>query len=170
MTGLNHSRGGFALVELMIALFLFSIFIAVFATSQGYNLADSELLKEEILLKQLTENKLNELILSPPKTFSKSLTIGGGTVKAIEGFDNYESKVTYKEFFIPDFNKITGQQAGEDGADQGIQSKIFTKVKENLEKILWQVEVTVRNKETDFSYSLSTWLYDHKAKLDVKSF
>jgi hypothetical protein len=154
----------------MIALFMFSLFIAVFATSNGYNLSDSQMLKEEILLKQLAENKLNELILTPPKNFSKSLTLGGGTTKTIDGFDNYESKVIYKEFFIPDFNKITGQEGGDDGADKGIQQKVFAKIKENLEKIVWQVEVTIRNKDTDFSYSISTWLYNHKAKLNVNSF
>ena len=44
---------------------------------------------------------------------------------------------------------------------------IFTKVKESMEKLIWQVEVKVRNKQTKFDYGLSTWLVDKNAELSL---
>lgn len=156
----------------MIALFLFAVFIAVFATSNGFNISNSELMKEEILLRQLASNKMSEIIENPPKEFSKSLTLGPGDTKTIEGFENYTSTVVYKELLLPDYKKMMGiseEDANENKSNQ-FEEKIYEKVRDNLEEIIWQVEVTVKNKVTEYSYSLSTWLYNHKAKVDVQTF
>jgi prepilin-type N-terminal cleavage/methylation domain-containing protein len=49
---------GFTLMEVMIAISIFAIFASVFVTGQGYNLLDSSSLKDEILLKDICENKI----------------------------------------------------------------------------------------------------------------
>jgi prepilin-type N-terminal cleavage/methylation domain-containing protein len=171
--GIHPFDKGFALIELMIAIFLFAIFMAVFATSQNYNISDSRLLKEEIILRQLAQQKINQIIIDPPKNFDKSLTLGQGEIETIEGHEQYESKVVYREFKLPDFSKFT--EENEDGEGSGtdtnsINSRIFEKVRENFEKLIWQAEVTIRNKETDFKFTFSTWLYNPKAEVNVSGF
>ena len=62
MKALLSNQSGFTLMEIMIAVMVFTTFATVFVTSFGYNLVDSGKLKEDILLKDLCENKINELI------------------------------------------------------------------------------------------------------------
>ncbi|MDH5581409.1 MAG: prepilin-type N-terminal cleavage/methylation domain-containing protein [Bdellovibrionales bacterium] len=169
----NRSKQGFALIEVMIAIFLFAVFFAVYATSNGFNIASSEQLKEEILLRQLGQNKINEIIESPPEEFTKSLTLGPGKTEEVKGYENYTTTVIYKEMLLPDYRKMKGldsEESTEQGDYNQFEEKVYDKVKENMEKLIWQVEVTVKNKLTDAKYSISTWLYNQKAKVDVKNF
>ena len=39
-----------------------------------------------------------------------------------------------------------------------------------MEKLVWQVEVTVEDKTTEEKFSLSTWIYDDKGKVELKGF
>ena len=48
---------GFSLLEVMIALTLFAFFATAFLSSQGYNVADSRLSEEQLILQQLAERK-----------------------------------------------------------------------------------------------------------------
>ena len=57
------NQSGFTLAEILIAITLFAFFIIAFLKNQGQNIYDSTFLKEEIILKELCENKLNEIIL-----------------------------------------------------------------------------------------------------------
>src|SRR3989339_694491 len=137
----KKSNSGFTLMEVMIAITLFATFMTVFALSFGKNRTDSTLMREDLFLQQLCENKRT-----------------------------YEFEIEYKKFKIPDLNKITGNEDGEDGGDEmnsGIQQSLYKKVQESLEKIIWQVKVTVINKSTKYSYSLSAWLYNYKAELNI---
>ena len=168
MNGLKKNNSGFALIEVMIALFLFAVFMAVFATTQGYNVSDSFNMKEELTMSELAKNELNKIILEPPKTFGPALFLGPGDTKPIEGTDKYNRTIIYKEFFIPDYNKIQG--IGADKPVSGYEAKIYQEVKTNLEKMLYQVEVTVTNKSTGFKYTLTTFIHNPQATVQLMGF
>jgi prepilin-type N-terminal cleavage/methylation domain-containing protein len=162
------NQSGFTLLEVMIAVAIFTTFATVFVTGFGYSLVDSGKLKEDILIKDLCENKINDLITNPP-TFSDALTLSKET-KDIENFPDYQTTVEYKKFATPDMSKITGtsEEAATDEANQkaAMEKRIFTVFKENMEKMIWQVEVTVKNKFTGETFKLDAWLFNHNA--DVK--
>ncbi len=168
MNGLKKNSSGFALIEVMIALFLFAVFMAVFATTQGYNLSDSFNMKEELIMTELAKNEINKILLDPPKTITPGLFLGQGDTKTVEGNEAYERTIKYKEFFIPDFNKLQGVESGQ--SSSGYEAKIYQEVKTNLEKLLYQVEVTVKNKNTGFKYTLSTFLLNGSAKVQLMGF
>jgi hypothetical protein len=51
-----------------------------------------------------------------------------------------------------------------------MEKRIFNVFKENMEKMLWQVEVTVKNKTNESKFKLSTWLYNQNADVQIGSF
>lgn len=165
-----RNQKGFTLIEVMIALTVFSVFIAAYVTTQGYNIADSIQMKEEVILKELCENIINDIVVNPPE-FREALTLAPD-VKTIEDNEMFERSITYKRFKIPDLSKITGKSGGdEEGGEEapgqgGIEGMIFKQIQENMEEVLWQVEVKVTNKETGFHYALTTWLLNDKAEVN----
>ncbi len=168
MNGLEKNNSGFALIEVMIAIFLFAVFMAVFATTQGYNVSDSFNMKEELTMAELAKNELNKIILEPPKTFGPALFVSSGDTKPIDGADKYNRTIKYKEFFIPEFNKIQG--IGSDQKVSGYEAKIYQEVKTNLEKMLYQVEVTVTNRNTGFKYTITTFIHNPQATVQLMGF
>ena len=78
------TENGFSLIEVVTALVIFSTFAVMFVMGQGGNLMDSTRMKEELLLAQLCEQKLNEIIVHPPELTS-SLTLTAQT----ENFEKY---------------------------------------------------------------------------------
>lgn len=172
---LKGNQSGFTLMEVMIAISIFAVFATVFVTGMGYNLMDSSKLKENILLKDLCENKINDLITNPP-TLQDSLTLTK-EIKDIEGNAGYQSIVEFKKFTVPDVTKIMGSTS-EDGAAQSedesqeaqMQKRIFSVYKENMEKMIWQIEVTVKNKSSGESFSLSSWIYNQGADVKIGTF
>ncbi len=147
-----------------MALTIFAAFTVAFISSQTSNINDSSMLEEEMTISRLCENKINEIYLSPPE-FRESLTISKET-KNFEEEENkdYEYTIEYKRFKIPDFSKITGQ--GENAKSSGMQAMVFQKMQKNLQEMIWQVSVTVRNKTTDYKYTLSTWIDNSQAKVN----
>jgi len=169
MNGSKRDNRGFALIEVMIALFIFAIFMAVFATTQGYNLSDSSHMREEILLEEIAESELNKLMLDPPKVFNLGMTLGGGDTKPVENYEGYERTIKWFEFKVPDYNKLQGKEDNDsDTGDSIYKKKMFEEIKKNLEKLIWQVEITIKNKDTGFTYTLSTFVMDHKAKVKIR--
>lgn len=183
----NH-QGGFSLIEVLIAITLFAFFVTAFLTAQGFNVSDSQLSEEQLNLQQLCERKINELYLDPPKF--ESLSIGGiKETKAFEEKDlsNFEYTLEIKKLTVPDFAQLFGQkdavsQEGKDAysgnymsdknknqRNTGVEKMVFEELRKNIEKIVFQARVTVTNKETKYSYSLSTWLtnYNEKIQLNV---
>jgi prepilin-type N-terminal cleavage/methylation domain-containing protein len=160
---IRNNNIGFSLIEVLIGLTVFSLFMAIFAVSQGYNLSDSTQMKEEIKVKTLCETVVNGLIVTPPE-FSESLTLTSET-KTFEDDPNYDYTITYKKLTIPDIAKIQGQEEQGEDKSSSVAMRLMEKVKENLEKIIWQVEVKVTNKSTKQFYKLSTWLYNDKTEV-----
>lgn len=162
----NSTDNGFSLLEVMIALTIFAIFSVAFVTIQGNNLATSSMLQEETTLKELCEQKINEVIANPPE-LKESLTLTPEK-KDFESNKNYSYEVLYKKLTIPDFSKITGDEDEDQQGAQAFDKVIFENMKNNIEKFIWQIKVTAINKETGFSFSLSTWLLSNKAKVEFK--
>lgn len=156
---MKNREGGFTLIEVMIALAIFGVFITAFISGQGGNILDSTTMREDQRLFNLASNKLSEIIINPPE-FTESLTSNLDT-KTFEDNENYEWSVEFKKFEIPEYSAATGQE--EVPAEQEMQRRVYARIKENLEQMLWQIRVTVKNKTTGQNYSLSTWLNNDKA-------
>ncbi len=174
---------GFTLIEVMIALTLFGIFISAFFVSQGYNISDSVLNEEQLRLQMLTENKMNEILINRPKFTNAMVDLKDTKTFEEEAFSDYEYTIEWKKLKVPDFNKIFNAQAEGDESESkyfdedtqnnqrnsGFEKVIFDKLKENLEKVIWQVRITSRNKKTKYSYALSRWItnYDEPIQLNL---
>jgi prepilin-type N-terminal cleavage/methylation domain-containing protein len=176
---------GFSLLEVMIAITLFAFFVTAFLTSQGYNVSDSQLSEEQLMLQQLCERKINELHLDPPKY--QNLMDGIKETKTFEENDlsNFEYTLELKKMVIPDFAQLFAQkdaasaeakeayegdyfsQSGQ--RNSNLEKLVFEELKKNIERMIWQARVTVTNKETKYSYTLATWLtnYNERAQLNV---
>jgi len=70
---MRNNQKGFTLIEVMIALAIFGVFIVAFVSGQGGNILDSTSMREEQRMFTLANNKLSEIINNPPE-FSESLT------------------------------------------------------------------------------------------------
>ncbi len=179
------NQSGFSLIEVLIAITLFAFFVTAFLTAQGFNVSDSQLSEEQLMLQQLCERKINELHLDPPK-FQGII----GTLKETKTFEEtdltgYEYTLEIKKLTIPDFAQLFGQKGGvsEEGQDayegdymsegnagqrnSAMEKMVFEELKKNIEKIVWQARVTVTNKETKYSYSLATWLTNYNEKIQL---
>ncbi|MFW5887505.1 MAG: type II secretion system protein [Bacteriovoracia bacterium] len=164
------AQAGFTLMEVMIALSIFAFFITAFMVGFGSNLSDSTMMDEENMLRQLCEEKIAQLELDPPD-FVEGLTLTADTGNfSEEGYPDYEYIIKYKRLKIPDLNAIQGKEEDapqEENAKGQLESMVFQKMRENIEKIIWQAEVTVKNKNTDFNYTLTTWLTNHDAQVKL---
>ncbi len=169
-----NSNKGFSLLEIMIAMTIFAVFITAYVVAQGGNLADSTLLREEIFLRQLCEERINEILFSPPE-LKDSLTLSNDT-KTFEKYPTYEYTVKWKKLKIPDLSKFQAKSTDSDGqedavaAASGIEKTLMNKLKENMEKLIWQIEVTVKNKETSFNYTASTWVMNEKYEVKIDNY
>jgi prepilin-type N-terminal cleavage/methylation domain-containing protein len=180
------SQNGFSLLEVMIAMTLFAFFVVAFLTSQGYNVADSALSEEQLILQSLCEKQINQLILDPPKFTNAEATLKETKQFEDTNFKGYEYTIELKKLTIPDFAQLFAQkgEASEEaaGADNdymndnnksqrnsGLEKIIFEELKKNIEKIIWQARITVTNKETKYSFALSTYLtnYNERVQLNV---
>lgn len=156
---------GFSLIEVLIATTIFAVFISMYVASEGYNLSDSIQMREELILKNLCTQKINELIASPPE-LRDSLTISKET-KNFEDFPSYSYTIEWQKLEIPDMSVLYEDGEGEQNQFAKTIAKV---VKDNMEKMVWQLKVTVKNKENDFFYSLSSWIYNTKAEVSLGGF
>lgn len=173
------SEAGFSLLEVMIAITLFAFFVSAFLTSQGYNVSDSETSEQQLMLHSLAERTMNELLINPPK-FSNATQNTKETKKFDESqYSNFEYELEIKKLVIPDFGQMFGQTQNEDqdnaylsdsnrsNRNSSLEKVIFTELKKNIERILWQVRITVVNKENGMKYSLSSYLTDYNQKVQL---
>lgn len=180
-------HGGFSLIEVLISITLFAFFATAFLTSQGYNVQDSAVSEEQLLLQQLAERKINELVMDPPKFTNADQNRKETKTFEENDFKNYEYTLEIKKLTIPDFAQLFSQKGGaSDDASESyegdyyndntknqrnaaLEKMIFEELKKNIEKILWQVRVTVTNKETKYNFTLSTYItnYNERVQLNV---
>src|SRR3989338_5096007 len=166
-------QSGFTLMEVLIALTLFAVFASAFLVSQGYNLSDSTLMREDLMLQTLCEKTINQLILDPPEFTNATEDLKETKQFEEKDFEDYEYLLEIKKMEVPDFTKLQpakpeGEAEDYDTGDQQkIETLIYEKMKENFEKLIWQIRVTVKNKKTKYSYSLSTWVLNSKEKVQL---
>jgi prepilin-type N-terminal cleavage/methylation domain-containing protein len=181
------NQNGFSLIEVMIAITLFAFFVTAYLTSQGYNVQDSQLSEEQLILQQLAERKINELVLDPPKFTNATQDMKETKTFEDKEFSGYEYTLEMKRLSIPDFAQLFAQKdatteeakdsyEGDYFADSqkgqrnaAVEKMVFEELRKNIERILWQVRVTVTNKETKYSFTLSTFItnYNEKVQLNV---
>jgi len=155
---------GFTILEVLISLTLLAVFTTVYYTTQSNNLLDSMQLDEKIQLKALCVNELNKLIINPPVLTSQLLL--KPETKRIEDYPNFEYTVEYKEFVIPDIEKIKGEDPDNpQEQSSAFEKTIYSQIQKNLKEILWQIQVTVTNKENGRFHQLSTWIINDSAKV-----
>lgn len=162
----SNNDKGFTLIEVMIAMAIFAIFVTAFMTAQGYNIADSRQLKEEIVLRDLAEQKANELVYNPPE-FKEGLTLSSKTGKFKQNED-FTYKVTYKRFEL-EIEKMLESTDPDTKIPAGTK-KVYKNITKNLKEILWQVEVQVKSSISGNTMTVSTWLYNHEAKVLLEAF
>lgn len=169
----------------MIAVTLFAFFATAYLTSQSYNVQDSYLSEEQLILQQLAERKVNELVLDPPKFSNVTATLKETKTFEEADFKNYEYTLEIKKLTIPDFAQLFAQKdattdeakdsyegdyySGNNKRNDALEKLIFEELKKNIEKVIWQARVTVTNKETKYNFTLSTFLtnYNEKIQLNV---
>jgi prepilin-type N-terminal cleavage/methylation domain-containing protein len=187
VAGKIKNESGFSLLEVMIAITLFAFFITAYLTGTGYNVEDSRLSEEQLILQSLAERRINELILDPPKFTNAQADIKETKQFEDKEFSNYEYTLEMKKLTIPDFAQLFAQKgASTEEAKEDLQGNyyaegsksqrndamekmVFEELRKNIERILWQVRVTVTNKETKYSFTLSTFItnYNEKVQLNV---
>ncbi len=171
MKNLIKNDQGMTLIEVMISILLFAIFITAFMAGQGGNINSSIKFKGELLLKDIAEMKMNEVLINPPEDFrpgAGKVNVASDTLKfkEIEEYPDYRYALQLFKVTIPEFEKITGQQEGNPNEDQMVRKRIFDNFKRNMEQIVWQVVITVEHKESGATYDLSTWYYNQAGRLE----
>lgn len=167
---LTQSEQGATLIEVMIALVIFSVFIAAYVASQGNILVKSTRMRTDAVLHDLAKQKMNEILLDPPD-LRESLTLTTET-KKFEDYPEYQYEIRWMRFKVPDLKKIQGSadQQESRNAQEEVQKRLQETVKKNLEELIWQVELTVKNTDSNLAYTVSSWLLNQKAKVNIDQF
>lgn len=170
------NQKGFTLVEVMIALTLFALFVTAFIMSQGSNITMSTQMSEDLIMSSLAERKMNEVLIDPPEFTNATENDVETKNFEEEGYKKYKYTIEFKKLEIPDLSQLMGQansdeeaeeNNGPDNRNDSIRKMVFQKLKLNIERILWQVKVTITNSETDYKHEVTSWITNDKAKLDT---
>ncbi|MCB9061863.1 MAG: prepilin-type N-terminal cleavage/methylation domain-containing protein [Halobacteriovoraceae bacterium] len=165
------SNKGFTLLEVLVATAIFAFFIAAFSSRHSANVLSSNTIREDLILKELCLKALNETMLDPPK-FSTSITLAPEAAKVFDDFPDYEYVIEWKEFDVkPVISMLLGaeeKESAEENATKQALQRLEKPIVENLKKQLWQLKITVTNKNTGYFQDLTTWVYDEKAQVKLK--
>jgi prepilin-type N-terminal cleavage/methylation domain-containing protein len=179
------NQNGFTLLEVMISLTLFGVFIAAYFLTQGFNISDSRLNQEQLILQMLAERQINDIVIKREKLTNAMVDLKETKPFEEKEYSDYEWTIEYKKLKVPDFSKIltpgsgdaeSGGETEELDANEKANQKnsfnqvIFDRFKDNLERIIWQVRITVKNKQTKYSFALSRWIinYDEPVQLNLQ--
>lgn len=168
---IKNNQNGFSLIEVMIALAIFSIYMTAMVYRQSNTVTGSIQMAEDLTLHNLAELKMNEVLIGK-KEFTDSTDNDPDTGNfEVEGYKEFTYKVEIKKNEFPDFSQLMGKTDEEQetggSKNDAIQKLIFDKLKKNIEEIIWQVTVTVTNPNTNYKYELNSWINKSNAKLDT---
>lgn len=170
---LIDNEDGFSLVEVLIAMMLFALFMSVYDLNVISNLDNSLENRETLLLKHLADLKMREIQLIPPD-FSPQLAVAPKEYSFTEEeYQDYKYMVEYALFEIPNLAEIMGTaEEGESTEDstqnQGLAGLVFNQLKENLAKMIWQVSITVTHNPSQKTYQITNLLNNENAKIKIK--
>lgn len=161
------NQSGFTLIEVLIAVTIFAVFSSAYLVTQGNNLSDSQQIRRETKLEDITNELMNQIIASPPDLTKSLLLSTENDYTKFEENKAYEYRYEWHEFKIPDLSKIKGQDPNEQSDNQNdqVNKMVFDNIKVNLEAQIWQLTVIVREVDSKFSYDLSTWILDRNHKV-----
>jgi len=164
------NNDGMTLMEVMVAVLIFSVFITAFMTGQGNNILSSARMKEDLLLKDLAHMQYNLTLLDPPD-FSREIKDIKTETKAFKDYPGFEYTLSYVPVFIPDVEKILGtSEEDRNDPNRAMRKQIMLEFKENMERLIWQISIVVRNKQTQGSFEVSGWLYNPEANVRFTRF
>lgn len=167
---LKNNQSGFTLIEVMIALMIFSIFITAIMVTQSGNVSNSMNMTEDLILHNLAEMKMNEILIEEREFTNATETDVESKQFEEEGYTDYKYTIKFTKIEFPNFEKIQGKEEGDNSGSDPVQKELFKKLKINLEKLLWQITVTVVNIENPESkYSLNGWITNTKAQIATDS-
>lgn len=159
---------GFSLFEILVAIIIFAYFSLSYVSIKFNNTNQRILANRKSILSQLCKNKFNEMIINPPH-YEAALVLSPKTGDFSDiGYPDYTFKVEYKKFKLPDIRKILGKSGKEKESEkgqQGFERIILDSMKENMERMIWQIRVSVKQKSFDNEMSLSAWVNDPKQKI-----
>lgn len=163
---MTNNQKGFSLLEVVVALSIFAVFATAFVQSQGTQVNISMGFQEELKMRNLAQQLINEIIMNPPE-LTESIFVSTDT-KTFENDQNYSYNIAWNKFTLPDFSKLKTGNEGQ--GETGIEQRIAEKVRENMERLIFQLEITIINKQTGYSHTVTTWLYNDRAVLELNGF
>jgi len=165
-----NTESGFTLVEVMIAMTIFALFVTAFLMSQGTNIDNSSMMQEDIILHSLAQRKINEVLIDKPTFTNATENDVDSKNFSEEEYKKYKYTVEYKKLEFPNFQQLTGTSEENDqnqDPNKAVKKMVFDKLKKNVEQMLWQVQVTITNTETNYSFTTSSWITNDEAQIDV---
>lgn len=175
---LKADESGYLIIESLMALLLGATIAITFVFSSSSNITKSTLLRQELLIRAIAEERMNLLIENPP-TFSERLTLTPEEetieYKEDEGDTkynkSYKMRTTYKRFELPSLDEIQGKDEKDSDDNDQFSGKIMENIQKNLKELIWQVQIEVWDPENpDSRYALSTLLYNEKAQVKIDAF
>lgn len=163
---------GMSLLEVMIAMAIMAVFSTVFISGIGSNIFSSSEIRSDITIFELAQMKINEIIVTPPP-LRETLLTETKDEKEFEEFPGYFYSVLLQKITIPDYASFVETDGSEDihpDKNSEIKQKIVETVVENMQKLIWQIEITITHRESNRSHTVSSWLYNNKAKLKLGGF
>lgn len=160
---------GFTLMEVMVAMTIFAIFATAFLTTQGNNIQTSGIVEEESVMHRLAERQLALAIIDPPQFTNATANTSKTNNIDVEGFKEYKYTLEYKKVEFPSFENFIPQSEDplQQDSNQAMKKRIFLKLKQNIERMLWQVRITITSPNLDVPYTLSTWITNQEAQIDA---
>ena len=169
----HSQQKGMSLIEVMIALAIFGIFITSYMSGQGSNLRDSQNMRSEIELRSVAEAIINEIIIDPPE-LRESLTLSPSSQNYEEN-DNFSYLVEWRKFEIQEILNALTQTDSDNYNPEAVEraqmrERINQQIAKNMEQLIWQLMVTVEDRTTGERFSLSTFIYNDKGQVEFGNF
>lgn len=167
---MKKSQQGFSLLEVMIALTVFAVYSVAMIATQTSNMNSSVQMKTDLTLHNLAELKMNESLVDVTEFTNATENDPDSGKFEIEGYKEYKFLVEYKKIKFPSLDQLMGAEEEDSNSQdnsKAMKKIIFEKLKKNIEEIIWQISVTVTEPNTNYSYTLNSWVTNEKAKIDT---
>ncbi len=172
----NHK--GLSLIEIMMALTIFTTFAVFFIGTQQFQVKRAITARNKIDLMYLCDLQLKRTLLDPKKISSLSMTDSSpdSTTGVFPApYQDYSYTIEYFKFFFPPVDQLQSFNIeGMEGMNlqmDNASSRILKNTKELMEKNMVQLRVSVVDNKTQEKVSLQTWItvpIDASTKFDLR--